>query len=302
AADEAFGEVEGRARLRRLQPFPVAYQAHTTPAQAIADLDHIEAVLAGSPIEASLHPGEAGAGPGLRLYRQGEPVVLSEVLPILENLGLRIIAEEPFRIDSGEGAAVWIHEFILAPDAVPARLSDELRRRLAEALVAVWSGAIESDGFNRLVLLAGLSARQTVVLRLYCKVLRQAGSNFSQSYMEETLARHAPIARRLVQLFEHRFDPARAAGASLDQIAEVQAIDHALDRVESLDEDRILRAYLTLILKSVRTNYYQRLPSGEPKPALAVKLDSAVIELFPLPRPLYEIFVYSPRTEGVHMR
>src|SRR5437588_8687032 len=128
AADEAFGEVEGRARLRRLQPFPVAYQAHTAPAQAIADLDHLDAVLAGSPIEASLHPGDEGEGTGLRLYRRGEPVVLSEVLPILENLGLRIIAEEPFRVDSAEGAAVWVHEFTLAPDAVPARLSDELRR------------------------------------------------------------------------------------------------------------------------------------------------------------------------------
>jgi glutamate dehydrogenase len=302
AADEAFGEVEGRARLRRLQPFPVAYQAHTTPAQAIADLDHIEAVLVGSPIEASLHPGEEGEGPGLRLYRQGEPVVLSEVLPILENLGLRIIAEEPFRIDGVDGAAVWVHEFTLAPDAVPGRLSDELRDRFAEALVAVWSGAIESDGFNRLVLLAGLSARQTVVLRLYCKVLRQAGSSFSQGYMEETLARHAPIARRLVRLFERRFDPARIGGASLDTIGEVQAIDHALDAVESLDEDRILRGFLTLVLKTVRTNYYQTLPGGAPKPALAVKLSSSTIDLLPLPRPLYEIYVYSPRTEGVHMR
>jgi glutamate dehydrogenase len=335
AADEAFGEVEGRARLRRLQTFPVAYQAHTTPAQAIADLDHIEAVLAGSPIEASLHPGEEGEGPGLRLYRRGEPVVLSEVLPILENLGLRIIAEEPFRIDSSplpspppppplpspasgggrgggeagkgreggaEGAVVWVHEFILAPDAVPARLSADLRRRFAEALVAVWSGAIESDGFNRLVLLAGLSARQTVVLRLYCKVLRQAGSNFSQGYMEETLARHAPIARRLVRLFEQRFDPAHAGSTSLDAIGEVQAIDHALDAVESLDEDRILRGFLSLVLKSVRTNYYQKLPGGAPKPALAVKLASSTLDLLPLPRPLYEIYVYSPRTEGVHMR
>jgi glutamate dehydrogenase len=300
AADEAFGEVEGRARLRRLQTFPVAYQAHTTPAQAIADLDHIEAVLAGSPIEASLHPGEEGEG--LRLYRRDEPVVLSEVLPILENLGLRIIAEEPFRIDSVEGAAVWVHEFILAPDAMPVRLSAELRSRFAEALVAVWSGAIESDGFNRLVLLARLSARQTVVLRLYCKVLRQAGSNFSQGYMEETLARHAPIARRLVRLFEQRFDPARAGSPSLDAIGEVQAIDHALDAVESLDEDRILRGFLTLVLKSVRTNYYQKLPGGAPKPALAIKLASGTIDLLPLPRPLYEIYVYSPRTEGVHMR
>ncbi len=308
AAAAAFGEVSGRARLRRLKPFPIAYQVRTAPAQAIADLDRIEAVLAGAPIEASLHPrpNGDGEGAGLRLYRLGEPAVLSDVLPILENLGLRIIAEEPFRIASEDGRAVWIHEFTISAGggagAVPAALSAAVRRRFENALVGVWTGAIENDGFNRLVLAAGLSARQATILRLYCKVLRQAGSTFSQSYMEDTLARHAPIARRLVHLFERRFDPARAASASLDQIAEVQAIDHALDRVESLDEDRILRAYLTLVLKSVRTNYYQTGPSGEPKPALAVKLASSAIDLLPLPRPLYEIYVYSPRVEGVHMR
>jgi glutamate dehydrogenase len=316
AATAAFGETPARARLGRLKPFPIAYQARTEPSQAIADLDRIEAVLAGSPLEAALHPradgdGPDGGGMGLRLYREAEPMALSDMLPILENLGLRVIAEEPFRIESEDGRAVWIHELTLGAiggaGAVPAAPSAALRRRFEEALRAVWAGAVENDGFNRLVLAAGLSVRQTTILRLYCKVLRQAGSTFSQSYMEDTLARHAGIARRLVRLFEHRFDPSRAAvgsqpGASLDTMAEIQAIDHALDAVESLDEDRILRAYLTLVVKSVRTNYYQTGPSGEPKPALAVKLASTAIDLLPLPRPLYEIYVYSPRVEGVHMR
>ena len=169
----------------------------------------------------------------------------------------------------------------------------------------MWSGAVENDGFNRLVLAAGLSARQTTILRLYCKVLRQAGSTFSQTYMEETLARHPGIARHLVQLFEKRFDPI-AAGSSSGTAGEerpiTEAIEDALDKVDSLDEDRILRAYLALISQSVRTNYYQTLPSGERKPALAVKLASQAIDLLPAPRPLYEIYVYSPRTEGLHMR
>src|SRR5712675_1589055 len=302
AAADTFGEVEGRARLRRLQAFPVAYQARTTPAQAIADLDRIEAVLAGSPLEALLHPRDGEDTPGLRLYRPGDPIVLSEVLPILENLGLRIVAEEPFRIESTDGAAVWIHEFTLTPGTVPTGLSTDVGRRFEEALLAIWTGAVENDGLNRLVLAAGLTARQTIVLRLYSKVLRQAGGTFSQAYMEEVLARHAPIARRLVELFEHRFDPARANAASLATLGEVQAIDHALDAVESLDEDRILRSFLTLVLKSVRTNYYQTLPGGAPKPALAVKLASSAIDLLPLPRPLFEIYVYSPRMEGLLMR
>jgi glutamate dehydrogenase len=298
----AFGEGAAGERLRGLKSFPVDYQARTSPAQAIADLDRIDAVLAGSPLEASLHPRADEAVPGLRLYREGEPVVLSDILPILENLGLRIIAEEPFRIESAGGVAVWVHEFTLGAAAMPHRLTATTRQKFEAALVQVAGGVIENDGFNRLVLAAGLTARQTTILRLYSKVLRQAGSTFSQAYMEDTLFRHAAIARRLVALFENRFDPTPSKEGSLDAIAEVQAIDHALDAVESLDEDRILRSFLTLVLKSVRTNYFQPAADDGPKAYLAVKLASSRIDLMPLPRPLYEIYVYSPRVEGLHMR
>ena len=182
------------------------------------------------------------------------------------------------------------------------RCSGAVQRRFEEALVALWTGAVENDGFNRLVLAAGLSARQVTVFRLYSKFLRQAGSAFSQAYMEDALSGHPEIAPRLVRLFEIRFDPARTGDPSLSIMGEVQAIDHALDKVASLDEDRILRSFLTLVLKTVRTNYFQRLPSGEPKPYLAVKLASSEIDLMPMPRPLFEIYVYSPRVEAVHMR
>ena len=302
AALAAFGEGEAHERLSRLQPFPVGYQARTSPQQAIADLAPIEAVLAGAPLAASLHPRAGEPAPGLRLYRRDAPVVLSDILPVLENLGLRIVAEEPYRIDSIDGAAVWVHEFTLAELGIPAPLTPSLRQNFEEALVQIAGGAIENDGFNRLVLAAGLGARQTVILRLYCKVLRQAGSNFSQAYMEDTLTAHAEIARRLVTLFEHRCNPTPPKGGSLEIVAELQAIDHLLDAVESLDEDRILRNFLLLILKSVRTNYFQPRPDGSPKPYLSVKLASSQIDLLPLPRPLFEIYVYSPRMEGVHMR
>jgi glutamate dehydrogenase len=302
AATEALGEGFASTRLRRLKPFPIAYQELTEPAQAVADLDPIEAVLGGLPLAASLHPLPGTGEAGLRLYRLSAPVPLSDVLPILENLGLRIIAEEPFRIEAVDGRIVWVHELTLESGCVPTPLTTEMRQRFEAAVLAVWSGTLESDGFNRLVLAAGLSGRQATVLRLYCKVMRQAGTTFSQAYMEETLTRHPVIARRLVELFEHRFDPGRAVPGSLAAVGEIQAIDHALDAVESLDEDRILRSYLTLILRTVRTNYYQTLPSGQPKPAFAVKLASHQLDLLPLPRPLYEIFVYSPRVEGVHMR
>jgi glutamate dehydrogenase len=302
AAVAAFGEEGAHARLHRLQSFPITYQARTEASQAIADLPRIESALAGSPLEVSLHPRVDGGLPGLRLYRAKEPVVLSDVMPILENLGLRVIAEEPFRIESGDGRAVWIHEFQLSGVSLLTTVSPAVRARFEEAVVAVWAGQVENDGFNRLVLAAGLSARQIVLLRIYAKALRQIGTAFSQAYMEDALSAHPEIARRLFQLFEIRFDPARAAGASLAAIAEIQAIDHALDAVESLDEDRILRSYLALVLKTVRTNYYQQLPSGKAKSYLAVKLASSEIDLAPLPRPLYEIFIYSPRVEAVHMR
>ena len=301
AAATALGDEKARALLRRFQSFPIAYQARTDPAQAVADLERIEAVSAGSPLEVSLHPAPDAQLPGLRLYRAKEPVALSDVLPMLENLGLRVVAEEPFRIDSVDGTAVWVHEFQLSGIALLTSVSPAIRARFEEALVEVWTGRVENDGFNRLVLAAGLSARQVTVLRLYAKFLRQAGTTFSQAYMEDALSGHPEIARRLVQLFETRFDPERT-GSSLAAVAEIQAIDHALDAVGSLDEDRILRTFLTLVLRTVRTNYYQKSPSGETKPYLAVKLASTGIDLLPRPRPLFEIYVYSPRVEAVHMR
>jgi glutamate dehydrogenase len=301
AVAAAFGDDEARLNLSRAASFPVTYQARTDATQAIADLRQIGSVLAGSPLEVSLHPSVDGVFPGLRLYRAGEPVALSDVLPILENLGLRVVAEEPFRIDCADRTPVWVHEFQLSGIALLTTVSAAIRARFEEALAAVWTGRVENDRFNRLVLAAGLSARQVTVLRLYAKVLRQAGTTFSQAYMEDALNTHPGISRRLVQLFESRFDPA-VTNPSLVTISEIQAIDHALDAVSSLDEDRILRTYLTLILKTVRTNYYQKLPSGEAKPYLAVKLASRELDLLPLPRPLFEIYIYSPRIEGVHMR
>jgi glutamate dehydrogenase len=300
-AATVLGDEEARLELSRIQSFPIAYEARTDITQAVADLRRIATVLAGSALEVSLHPSADGGLPGLRLYRAREPVALSDVLPILENFGLRVVAEEPFCIECADGIPVWIHEFELSGIALLTTVSAAIRTRFEEALVAVWTDRVENDGFNRLVLAAGLSARQVTVLRCYAKLLRQAGTAFSQTYMEDALSGHPGIARRLVQLFEARFDPART-GSSLAAISEIQAIDHALDAVSSLDEDRILRTYLTLILKTVRTNYYQKPPSGEAKPYLAIKLASRDLALLPPPRPLFEIYVYSPRVEGVHMR
>jgi glutamate dehydrogenase len=302
AAAAALGEDGARAWQRRLRPFPIAYQARTDVAQAVADLPRIDAVLDGSPLEVALHANANGGLAGLRLYRAREPVILSDVLPMLERLGLRVVAEEPFRLDCTDETSVWIDEFQLAAAVGADAVTAADAARFEEALVAVWTGRSENDGFNRLVLAAGLTIQEVGVLRLYAKVLRQAGVPYSQTYIEDGLAVHPEIGRRLIRLYETRFDPGFAGDRAMATIAEVQAIDHALDAVANLDEDRILRSYLTLILKTVRTNYFQRLPSGGRKSYLAIKLASSGLDLLPRPRPLFEIFVYSPRVEAVHMR
>ena len=236
-----------------------------------------------------------------KIYRMASPVPLSDILPMLEHMGLKVIAEMPFEVRAAADAEpLWMQDFsLLAP---PGELDvATLKPRFEEAFARIWDGAMESDGFNRLILLAGLGWRQVTVLRLYAKVMRQAGSAFSQAYMEDTLANHPPIAKKLVALFERRFDPARAdQAAETDRLA--KDIEADLDQVTSLDEDRIIRSFLALVTRSLRTNFYQRQPDGNPKPYLSVKLASREIELFPLPRPLCEIYVLSPRMEGAHLR
>ena len=214
-AEDVFGEVESHRRLSRVASFPPDYQVRTAPDQAVADLASIEKVLAGSPLEAlassARRRGNARVA-ALPRGRAGE--VLSDILPVLENLGLRIVAEDAYPIEGIKGEAAWVHEFALAEGTVPASLTKPQRQNFEAALVAVATGAIENDGFNRLVLGAGLTARQTTILRLYCKVLRQAGSTFSQAYMEDALAAPAGIARRLVTLFELRFSLTPPKGGS----------------------------------------------------------------------------------------
>ena len=298
ALAQALGEEKGTALFRRYGgAFPSDYREHFAAAAAVSDIERIEEVRGGKPLAMTLHrPLEALANElRFKIYRLGAPVPLSDILPMLEHMGLKVIAEVPYEMRPAEGAEpVWMQDFELA--AAGEVDLGRLKPRFEEAFACVWDGAMESDGFNRLILLAGLDWRQVVVLRLYAKVMRQAGSAYSQSYMEDTLASHPVLAAKLVQLFERRFDPAPAN--TRDTNALEKEIEADLDAVTSLDEDRIIRGFLALVAHSLRTNYFQR----PQKPYLAVKLASREIELFPLPRPMCEIFVLNPRVEGVHMR
>jgi glutamate dehydrogenase len=297
------GEVEGRELAARYaQVFPAAYTAVVSPRSALADLADLKALDAqAGGMVLTLHrpPGQKPQVVHLRIARAGEPVPISDLLPMLENFGLRVIAERPYELRWPAGPA-WLQDFELEHRG--ALSIDEVAPSFQEALSGIWRGEVESDGFNRLLLAAGLTARQILVLRAYGRYLLQTGVPFSQGSIERTLAGNAPVAGQLLRLFERRFDPARAGKGDAEAQEIAAAIHASLQEVASLDEDRILRGYLALIEATLRTNHYQRDATGQPHPYLSLKLDSARIPDLPLPRPKVEIFVHSPRVEGVHLR
>ncbi|EFL15485.1 NAD-glutamate dehydrogenase [Streptomyces sp. C] len=289
--------------------FPEGYKADHSPRAAVADLCHLEKLSASErPFALSLYE-PVGAGPGERrfkIYREGEQVSLSAVLPVLQRLGVEVTDERPYELRRSDRVSAWIYDFglrmPLSTGNGDAYLGDDARERFQEAFAAVWTGEAENDNFNTLVLGAGLTWRQAVVLRAYAKYMRQAGSTFSQDYMEDTLRNNVHTTRLLVSLFEARMSPGRqAAGTELID-AMMEELDGALDQVASLDEDRILRSFLTLIKATLRTNFFQLDEAGEQHSYVSMKFDPQAIPDLPAPRPAFEIWVYSPRVEGVHLR
>src|SRR6266568_2504387 len=239
-----------------------------------------------------------------KLLSSDQPLPLSEAVPMLEAMGVRVVEERPYGVHPLGAPPAWIHDFGLSYTSHDHEELDlhEVRGRFQEAFTRALRGDSESDGFNQLVLAAGLTWREIVVLRACCKYLRQTKLTFSQSYMEEALAANPAIARAIVELFRARFDP--ATGEDRDErVAGMEAaIGGAIDAVANLDQDRILRAFLDLVRAMTRTNFFQTTASGDAKPYLAFKLDPSQVPYLPRPRPMFEIFVYSPRTEAVHLR
>ncbi len=298
------GEERGIERYRRYaDAFPLGYRERFAAAVAVQDSARIEDTLEKGRMGINLYrPVEAGAEEiRLKIYNTGKQVALSDILPMLEHMGLKVISEIPYAVQPMGRGTVWIHDFtMITSDGREIDVS-RVRQAFEEALIRVWLGEMDDDGFNKLVLRASLTWRKVLVLRAYCKFLRQTGIAFSQSYMEETLANNPKIARALVQLFRTRFASDVSDRDTL-QRGFVVEIEHGLDAVANLDEDRILRRFLNLILCTLRTNFYQTGADGRPKPYLSLKLDSRQIDDLPLPRPMVEIFVYSPRVEAVHLR
>ncbi|MEU1041078.1 NAD-glutamate dehydrogenase [Streptomyces sp. NPDC005551] len=308
------GEERAAELLRRYgNAFPEGYKADHTPRAAVADLVHLQQLAReqrDQPKDFALSLYEpVGAAPGERrfkIYRTGEQVSLSAVLPALNRMGVEVTDERPYELRCSDRTNAWIYDFGLrlpkSQSGSGDYLGDDGRERFQEAFAATWTGQAENDGFNALVLSAGLNWRQAMVLRAYAKYLRQAGSTFSQDYMEDTLRNNVHTTRLLVSLFEARMSPERQrAGVELTD-ALMEELDAALDQVASLDEDRILRSFLNLIKATLRTNFFQRTEEGEPHGYVSMKFDPQAIPDLPAPRPAYEIWVYSPRVEGVHLR
>jgi glutamate dehydrogenase len=302
-----YGEEVGARLCRRYaDSFPEAYKEDFLPATASFDLGRLEALVGGEEgIDLSLYE-EMDAGRGearLKVFRVGPPLSLSEILPMLSSMGVEVVDERPYQLE-GLGRPTFIYEFGLRYGREVPALAREL---FQDALRAVWDGYNEIDGFNALVLGAGLTWRQATVLRAYAKYMRQGNSPFALDYIEEALRHNVDITRLLVQLFEARFDPGKNGLTAHDEARVLRAeeverrLRLALDDVASLDQDRILRSYLTHVKATLRTNYFQ--PDGDGvHPYMSFKLEPSAIPDLPEPRPSFEIFVYSPRVEGVHLR
>ncbi|MFF5309200.1 NAD-glutamate dehydrogenase [Streptomyces massasporeus] len=310
ALNAELGEEHAAEAMRRYaHAFPEGYKADHNPRAAVADLVHLEQLNAeeGKDFALSLYE-PVGAAPEERrfkIYRTGDAISLSAVLPVLNRLGVEVVDERPYELRCSDRSVAWIYDFGLRMPRAGGggdHFGDDARERFQDAFSATWTGKAENDGFNALVLSAGLTWRQAVVLRAYAKYLRQAASTFSQDYMEDTLRNNVHTTRLLVSLFEARMSPDRQRAGHEIVDALLEEVDAALDQVASLDEDRILRSFLTVIKATLRTNFFQEAAGGKPHDYVSMKFDPQAIPDLPAPRPAFEIWVYSPRVEGVHLR
>ncbi|MCV7029795.1 NAD-glutamate dehydrogenase [Mycobacterium sherrisii] len=287
--------------------FSEAYKSAITPEDAIGQIAIIKELTDDSVKLVFSDDGDGLAQ--LNWFLGGHSASLSQLLPMLQSMGVVVLEERPFTVARPDGLPVWIYQFRISTHpsvrlAEAAAERDAMAERFADAVTAIWHGRVEIDRFNELVMRAGLTWQQVVLLRAYAKYLRQANFPYSQSYIESVLNEHPSTARSLVLLFEALFDPNTSnSPTGRDAQAAAAAVAADIDALVSLDTDRILRAFASLVQATLRTNYFvTRKGSARVRNVLAIKLDAQLIDELPLPRPKFEIFVYSPRVEGVHLR
>jgi glutamate dehydrogenase len=289
--------------------FSAAYQEGYPAKTAVGDIRTIEGLspLRTPAVDFYAPRGSAEPGVGLKVWSHGRPIPLSERVPVLENMGFRVVDERTYRVEPApaDEGVVWLHDMLVQPADGRAVDIRALEARLEACFLVVMRGRAENDGYNALVLAAGLPWRDVALIRTISRFLRQVRVPYSQDYMWATLRKHAGLAAEIAALFYMRFDP--RLELSPDERGRREAeirtrIDAGLTEVSSLDEDRILRHFVNAVEAAIRTNFFEVDASGQPKGTIAIKFASRNVEGMPVPRPLYEIFVYSPRVEGVHLR
>lgn len=301
------GEVAAKALAKKYNNFPQSYKDEVLPGSAIADIEKLENVVQEDSLEMLFYqPLEEKADSRfvkLKLFHKGNPIHLSDVLPILENFGLRVIGESPYAIKTSGGEKYWILDFSMILNGNSDFDVHTVSTLFQDAFAKVWRGDLEDDGFNRLILGAGLEGRSVSILRAFSKYEFQIGGRFSQSYIEDAFARYPEIALALINLFIQRFDPSNNSPTKdKTQTKLLAAIETSLDNVANLDDDRIIRRFVEMILATIRTNYFQKDKSNRDKSYISFKILPEKISGMPQPVPKYEIFVYSPKVEGVHLR
>ncbi len=308
ALDDHFGESKGITYFNRYRnAFSQGYQESFDARSAVTDITMLEGLSSADDIAMNLYRPVGAAEDSMRfkVMHLNEPLELSLVIPILENLGLRVLAEHPYRITKPGGEMVWMHDFRLA-FGLPVNVDvHAVRASFEEAFASILNGKSESDEFNRLILGARLNWREVTLLRAYAKYLKQIGFNTTQQFIADTLVQHIEITRNLVALFRAGFDPRVNKGEDTEDKRTERLrnkIQKSLDGVANLNEDLTLRRYLDLINATLRTNYFQKDGEGNDKSYISIKFSPREIADMPEPRPMFEIFVYSPRVEGVHLR
>jgi glutamate dehydrogenase len=298
-----------RLRARYHYAFPPAYQDNYSPHAAVRDIRVIEKLNKLNPLAIDFYRFDEAQGDelGLKVYSRGAPLPLSRRVPVLEAMGFSVIAETSVEITPGgsEEDLVVMHDLRLSTLSGKAYDFEAADARIEDAFLAIWQERADNDGYNALVLLSGLQWREVACIRAMSRYLRQVRIPYSQDYMWATLGKNPQIAADLFALFATRFDPAlklsdKARDAKLNGLAD--NIETALQNVSSLDEDRIIRRFRNLVCSMLRTNFYQRDENGEIRPTITFKLDSRKCDGLPDPRPMFEIFVFSPRVEGIHLR
>lgn len=299
---QRFGQDEGHELYREYgEGFPPAYEGDVLPAVACLDVKRIDGLLKGEHDNHLLLHQPHGAAPtqlNFRTFRPHEPLLLSRVMPILEDLGTEVYSEQPWRITLKSGEAFWIQDFELRYANTAELDIETAAERFEDTFRQVLDGKVENDGFNRLVLTAGLNWRQAALIRCYAKYLSQIGIPFSQNYMEDVLVQHAGLVQQLVRQFELQFHPGISRAERREKLESVSAaIERGVARARSLDEDRILSAFAGAVHATLRSNYFQVDRLGRRKDYISIKLDPAKLPEVPRPRPKFEIFVYSPEVE-----